>query len=189
MLRSPALKRALKAIDRAHFVPVAEKDYAYADMPLHVSSGQTISQPYTVVFMLELLQVRPGNTVFEIGYGSGWQTMILSSLVGDKGHVVAVEVRKDMAKIGASNIDKYNPSNVELVVGNAITAANSYDKFDRIISGAAFDGIPEVLDQKLKDDGIAIVPTQDGNVVKLTKLKGTLGTETYEGFTFVPIVQ
>ena len=90
VLRSPRLKAALQAVDRADFIPPDLRAAAYLDEPLPIGQGQTISQPYTVVFMLEALGVAPGHRVLEIGYGSAWQTALLAYLVGDQG-VFALE--------------------------------------------------------------------------------------------------
>ena len=82
VLKTPAIIEAFKKIDRADFVTPELKERAYINEPLPIGEGQTISQPYTVAFMLELLQPESGNKIFEIGFGSGWQTAILAEIVG-----------------------------------------------------------------------------------------------------------
>src|SRR3989344_651660 len=90
VLQSERITRALQVVDRADFVPKAQKHLAYADEALSIGFGQTISQPYTVVFMLERLAAEEGNVVLEVGYGSGWQTAMLAELVGKEGRVHAM---------------------------------------------------------------------------------------------------
>lgn len=87
VLRTPAIVVAFKRVDRVDFVPEVYQDEAYQDYPLSIGFGQTISQPTTVAFMMELLGPMPGNTVLDIGSGSGWTTALLASLVGNTGHV------------------------------------------------------------------------------------------------------
>ncbi|GIW69951.1 MAG: hypothetical protein KatS3mg101_0698 [Patescibacteria group bacterium] len=92
VLRSPRIEAALVEVDRADFVRLEDKEYSYIDTAMSIGYGQTISQPYTVVFMLELLQAGDGHKVMDIGTGSGWQAALLSSLVGDSGKVHTIEI-------------------------------------------------------------------------------------------------
>ena len=107
VLRDPRIEDALWNVDRKNFVPPEFRDSAYLDDALPIGFGQTISQPYTVVFMLELLEVSEGEKVLDVGYGSGWQTALLAHLVGDKGLVFGVEIVRPLCDIGAQNIATY----------------------------------------------------------------------------------
>src|SRR3989338_11208544 len=136
VLRSPRIKQALERFPREYFVPPKLIRQAYEDYPLPIGEGQTISQPYTVVFMLEELKVKTGDKVLEIGAGSGWQTALLSYLVGKNGHVWAYEIRKPVAKFGRANLASLR--NVDYVCGDASAHWRKHTPYNSIIAGAAF---------------------------------------------------
>ena len=100
VLKSPLLISAFEEVDRADFVPAKLYDFAYEDHPLDIGWGQTISQPYTVSFMLELLSLEEGNIVMDVGYGSGWTTALISHAVGDRGKVYAIERVPELCDFG-----------------------------------------------------------------------------------------
>lgn len=106
-LKTPRVIQAMKKIDRADFIlPEFEKS-AYANVPLPIGERQTISQPLTVAFMLELLQPKSGDKTLDIGSGSGWTTALLTEIVGKKGRVFAIEIVPELCKFGIKNISKY----------------------------------------------------------------------------------
>src|SRR3989338_8868612 len=117
-LKTPRIVEAFRAIDRVDFVRDEYKDEAYENYPLPIGGGQTISQPLTVAFMLELLNPQPGEKILDVGYGSGWQTALLAQIVseyrGQKtknesgGVVIAIERIPGLCKFGAQNIAKYH---------------------------------------------------------------------------------
>lgn len=212
VLRSPKIREALEKFPREDFVPTELRDSAYEDCPLPIGEGQTISQPYTIVFMLEQLDVREGDNVLEIGAGSGWQTALLSYLVnlllseegvgrrpaealakagGGAGQVWAYEINPTVAEFGKKNLARFNLSNVHYLVGDAMRRAVNHAPYDRIIAGAAFAEIPKDLVKLLKIGGRLAAPTQIGAVgdVRLIIRESEKGAaETiYPGFTFVPI--
>src|SRR3989338_7282497 len=91
VLKTPALLRAFRAVDRGQFVPLEDRAVAYVDAPLPIGHGQTISQPSTVAFMLERLQPAEGMRILDVGCGSGWTTALLSAVVGASGVVIGTE--------------------------------------------------------------------------------------------------
>src|SRR5687767_9613389 len=108
VLRTPRILEAFRAIDRADFVPDDLKGQADVNAPLPIGEGQTISQPLTVAFMLELLQPQPGNNILDLGSGSGWQTALLAHIVGGEGRVTALEIIPELYEQSRKNIEKYN---------------------------------------------------------------------------------
>jgi len=111
-LKTPRIIRAMKKIDRADFVLPDFKESAYINLPLPIGRKQTISQPLTVAFMLELLQPKEGDKTLDIGSGSGWTTALLAEIVGKKGKVFSMELIPELCNFGMKNINKY--FNVEL---------------------------------------------------------------------------
>src|SRR3989344_9281320 len=191
-LKSPLLIEAFRAIDRKDFVPRGEEREAYGNYPLPIGWGQTISQPLTVAFMLELLELSPKQRVLDLGYGSGWQTALIAYAVGKDGKVFALEVVPELAEFGKKNIAKYNftkKGTVECYTKNGKDGLKEKAPFDRIIVAAALpDKIPQSWKEQLADGGIIVTPVKN-SIVKLRKQgAGTFSEEEYPGFAFVPFV-
>lgn len=183
------LYEVFQKIDRADFVSEEFKSSAYMNHPLSIGKGQTISQPYTVLFMLNLLAVESGNKILEIGYGSGWQTVLLSFLTGENGLVFATEIVPELKRFGDMNIEKYNRKNINTrfaVRGKLGLPENS--PYDRIISGASATKIPEELIIQLNNNGILVTPVLN-SIWKISKdIKGNIDKKEYPGFAFVPLI-
>ena len=106
-LKTPTIIDAFNKIDRADFVPENLREVAYANQALPIGEGQTISQPLTVAFMLELLQPKKGDKILDVGSGSGWQAALLSEIVGDEGKIISIERISNLKLMAESNIEKY----------------------------------------------------------------------------------
>ncbi len=113
-LKTPSIINAFLNVDRKDFMGGRHKGLEYIDQPFEIGSGQTISQPYTVAFMLELLKPEPGHNVLDIGSGSGWTTALLSYIVGSEGKVTGLEIRDELAIKGRINLTKYNFENTTI---------------------------------------------------------------------------
>lgn len=190
-LKTPAVIEAFKKIDRKDFVPEEYKKEAYGNYPLSIGFGQTISQPLTVAFMLELLEVKEGNKILEIGTGSGWQTGLLSALVGESGKVISIERLQDLAKLAESNLEKYEFKKggaLNLLVGDGSKGYPSEAPFDRIISAAAAEKIPEAWKDQLKVHGRIVAPLKESVVVIEKTGPEEFTQKEYFGFSFVPLV-
>jgi len=204
VLKSKKLEGALRKIKREYFVPEKYRGSAYIDYPLPIGHGQTISQPYTVVIMTEMLDVKLGQKILEIGAGSGWQAAILGYLVGPKGKVYTIEINKWLADFARSNISKTGLKNVEVIHGDGTLglpkkffhkrfSTNLTEKgvFDRIMITAAAPKIPEPLKEQLKDGGKMVAPI--GNLLEqrmvLFEKKSSKLKEIEEKgyFRFVPL--
>jgi protein-L-isoaspartate(D-aspartate) O-methyltransferase len=195
VLRSKNIEKALLKIDRAFFIPENLKTFAYDDTALPIGEGQTISQPYTVVFMLELLQVREGMNILEVGYGSGWQTALLADLVGKEGAVYSMEIIPELSRYGAVNISNYSylEKRVEFYCRNAISGlpevSESIGGFDRIICAAELKVVPLPWRDQLRTNGILVYP-KGNSIYKEIKLEnGKFDKEYHSGFAFVPFIE
>lgn len=191
VLRSPSVIEALEHVDRADFVPEKYKHLAYEDMALPLLRGQTISQPYTVVFMLEHLRVKRGDFVLEIGYGSGWQTVLLAYLVGERGRVYAFEIVKDLCAMGKENFKKY-PSLNSRIETFCMTGKFGHEQaapFDRIVAAAEVHETPYMWRQQLVKGGRMVYPQDGALVLEIKKEKHAFMIRKFPGFVFVPFVE
>lgn len=188
-LLNEKLKKVFLKINRADFAPENLKNYAYEDNALPIGQGQTISQPTTVAFMLELLDVKTGNKILDIGAGSGWVSALLADLSGQSGRVYAFEINKTVGKFGRENIKKSVIKNVNYFIEDASKRWEEFAPYDRIYAGAGFDEIPEELKNLLKPGGILMAPTQDGNIRRIIKKEDGFSEEIFPGFVFVPFIK
>jgi protein-L-isoaspartate(D-aspartate) O-methyltransferase len=187
VLRTPKIVKAIEEIDRKDFVRAEDKNGAYENVPLSIGFGQTISQPLTVAFMLELLEVEEGNKVLDVGAGSGWTTALLAKLVGEKEKVYATEVISELLGFGSENLSKYfKKDRAEIFLAGSILGLPEQAPFDRILVSAAGDKIPETLVEQLKAGGIMVLPVSNSikRVIK-GKVEKELVIEEYPGFVFV----
>jgi len=184
------LIRALEGVDRADFVPKHLASLAYTDTALPIGEGQTISQPYTVVFMLEQLQVQPGDTVLEIGYGSGWQTALLAHLVGPAGRIYALELLPSLCKQGEDHLKKY-PRLSQRIRFFCQSGERGYAEgapFDRIVAAAEVADVPMIWREQLKTGGRMIYPKDGALVAEVKKRNNSFEVVTFPGFAFVPFI-
>jgi protein-L-isoaspartate(D-aspartate) O-methyltransferase len=191
-LKTPRIIDAFKKIDRADFLPEKFKSEAYFDEPLPIGYGQTISQPLTVAFMLELLKPEAGQKILDVGSGSGWQTALLAEITGDRGKVFGIEIIPELAEFGRINVAKYNfikKGAAEIFCTDGTKGLAAEAPFDRIIAGAMAEIIPKAFRDQLKIGGRLVAP-QGGSVWLIVK-KSESEFEQYEypGFAFVPLVE
>lgn len=189
--RHTPLYSAFADTDRSHFIRREDHESAYMNTPLYIGYGQTASQPYTVAFMLNHLGVCEGHRVLEVGYGSGWQTVILSKLVGKYGEVHATELVPEIQEFGEINMKKFSHDNIYTYQAHHGTlGVHEKGPFHRIMSGASAtsrDVVRPLLDQ-LALDGIMITPVGNQIVVFKKDSEGRVEIEEYPGFVFVPLI-
>jgi protein-L-isoaspartate(D-aspartate) O-methyltransferase len=189
-IADPRVLRAMSTVPRERFVPDAERGVAYADEALPIPAGQTISQPYMVARMTELLGPRPGARILEIGTGSGYQTAILVVLGAavvsiERQPELAVTARERLAKLGLGGA-------VEIRVGDGSLGAADAAPFDGIVVTAAAPSIPPLLREQLSPGGGRLVIPVGGRGrqdLLLVVRHGDEWSETNEGpCVFVPLI-
>ncbi len=180
--------KVLKTTPRHQFVPPEIADYAYDDSPLPIGEGQTISQPYIVAFMTEILEMDSSHKVLEIGTGSGYQAAVLSPLVKQ---VYTIEIVKTLADRANSTLKKLGYKNVTVRWGDGYGGWPEEAPFDRIIGTAAPAEIPPELIEQLKPGGKMVLPVgtkwQELIVVKKS-FSGTISKKNVLPVRFVPMV-
>lgn len=204
-LKTDLIIEAFRAIDRKEFVLDDYKDSAYANIPLPIGFGQTISQPLTVAFMIELLEPKPGEKILEIGSGSGWQTAMLSYIVskealnianevddGQKGRIVSIERIAELKEMTEKNVSKYNfieKKVAKIVKGDGSRGYKEEASYDKIISGAAASfEIPMDWKKQLKIGGRIVSPVGQSIAVIDKAGKNEYSQKEYFGFSFVPLI-
>ena len=186
-IRDPRVIEAFRQTPREWFVPMQFRQSAYDDTPLPLVKGQTISQPFIVAFMTEILQLTGREKVLEIGTGSGYQTAILARLVRT---VYSAEVEPELAESVRERLFYLGITNVVLRVGNGVEVFRDEAPFDAILSAAAPEHLPEELLDQLADGGRCIIPVgaADGQHLWLIeKLYGRVVRRRLEAVRFVPL--
>jgi protein-L-isoaspartate(D-aspartate) O-methyltransferase len=179
---------AMRRVPRHLFVPEREQKNAYADNPLPIGWGQTISAPHMVAIMCDLLDIQDGMRVLEIGAGSGYHAAVMAELAGS-GHVYAVELIEGLALFARENLKKAGISNVTVLVEDGSIGLFGFAPYDRISVACAAPDIPETLTEQLKQGGKLVIPV--GKYIQelylVTKING-LKKEAKGGVVFVPLV-
>lgn len=191
-LKTPSIIDAFKKIDRAKFVPEELKESAYLNIPLSIGKGQTISQPATVAFMLELLQPKEGEKILDIGFGSGWLTAILAEIVATssrRGEVLAVEIIPEIFEWGKKNIEQFTFTNIRFFLGNALISMGKEMPFDKIIVSAAGQDIPQSWKSQLKIGGRLVLPVNNSLWLVIRKSEKEFTEQEFSSFVFVPLIE
>ncbi len=181
---------AIGKVPRHYFLDRAFEDWAYQDAAFPIGHDQTISQPYTVAYQTDLLQVKPRDKVLEIGTGSGYQAVILTEL-GAK--VYTIERQKALFDRTSKLLKEMGYGQIRLFLKDGMEGLERFAPFDKIIVTAAATEIPEALKKQLAIGGILVIPvgSDDGQVMcRLTKLtEDKFKTEKFDYFRFVPLLK
>lgn len=181
---------AILHIPRHFFMDSAFEKIAYEDRAFPISEGQTISQPYTVAYQTQLMELKPFEKVLEIGTGSAYQACVLAEM-GTQ--VYTIERQKNLFELNKSFpfLKKYH--NIKFFYGDGYEGLPTYAPFDKIIVTAAAPVIPPKLLEQLKVEGKMVIPVGDGKVqrmLRLTKLEGgMIKEEEFDNFSFVPMLE
>lgn len=188
-IRSEAVLNAIGKIPRHLFMDSSFLEFAYQDKPFPIGSGQTISQPYTVAFQTELLNIRPKEKVLEIGTGSGYQACVLEELGAkvfsiERQKKLYLRTKKLLADLGYK---------AKLFYGDGYKGLPVYAPFDKILITAAAPELPETLKEQLKTGGMIVIPEGHGDVQIMRRYikndDGSLKSENHGSFRFVPLLR
>lgn len=172
----------MSRVPRADFLPVAVRRFAEQDRALEIGHGSTCSQPSTVLAMLRLLDVQPGDRVLDVGSGSGWTTAILARLTGPQGRVVGVDLEEPLVQRSTAALSGMPNARVHLAVPG-VRGSPEDGPFDRILVSAATSEVPPELMDQLAPEGAIVLPLA-GRLVRVTHH----GRETAPGhYLFVPL--
>lgn len=182
--------QAMAEVPREKFIPDFSVPFAYDNGPLSIGYGQTISQPYIVALMTDLLDLTPESTVLEIGTGSGYQAAILAKLCSK---VYSIEKIPELAESASQRLKSLGCDNIETRCSNGYTGWHEKAPFDAIIVTAAASHIPPALIEQLKPEGRMVIPVglpyMHQELMLVTKaIDGSIQTESLLGVAFVPLV-
>ena len=192
-LKSPQIIEAFKKIERADFLPkkiIKDKGKEFVNKynaPIPIGYEQTISQPLTVAFMLELLEPQKDDIILDIGSGSGWQTTMLCQIAED-GFVYAIEIIPELKEFGQDNLAKYKFDNIEFICGDGSKGLPDKAPFDKIIAAASGQEIPLAWKEQLKVGGRLVTPIKNSIWLLTKKSENEFEEKEYPGFSFVPLV-
>ena len=189
-LDNPALLAAFRAVPREEFVSGDYAGQAYADSPLPIESGQTISQPYIVALTIDAAGIGPCDKVLEVGAGSGYAAAVLGQLASE---VIAIERHGELARLARGRMGRLHYDNVRILEGDGSKGCPAEAPFDAIVAAASGSHVPTALVDQLKPGGRIVMPIGDPqsvqSLVKLTKRHdGTLEREDLGAVRFVPLI-
>ncbi len=184
-VENPRVLAAMRSVLRHRFIPEKYRSKAYEDGPLPIGSGQTISQPYIVAVMTELLDPQPGDKILEIGTGSGYQAAVLSALVDQ---VYTIEIVPELAENARRALSACDCSNVEVITGDGYRGLPEHAPFDGILVTAAPAEVPEPLIEQLAVGGRLVIPVGTWNQMLrvLERTQDGIATRDLFGVRFVP---
>lgn len=181
---------AMMNIPRHFFLDTALDHIAYQDRAFPIQEGQTISQPYTVAYQTQLLEVEPYDKILEIGTGSAYQASVLAEIGAS---VFTIERQKKLFELNKEFIFNRKYPTIKFFYGDGFEGLPTFAPFDKIIITAAAPFIPPKLIQQLKPGGIMVVPLDDDGMQKMMRITknddGTYEEETFSNFSFVPMLK
>ena len=188
-IKDDRILNAVGTIPRHRFIDPAFDDWAYKDVAFPIGSGQTISQPYTVAYQTQLLDIRGKEKVLEIGTGSGYQACVLAEM-GVK--VYTIERQEKLFKKTYDLLIELGYQRIRTLLGDGYKGAPKFAPFDRILVTAGATEIPQALLDQLKPGGILVIPVGEGETQKMLKVakdkEGNITEEEFGRFSFVPFL-
>lgn len=187
-IKNERILAVMASLPRHLFMPHTLRAYAYDDRPLPIGEGQTISQPYIVALMSELLELKPTDTVLEIGTGSGYQTAVLARLAAS---VSSIEILASLSERAKKVLDQLDFKNIELKIGDGFYGWEERGPFDAILVTAAAPRIPEPLWRQLREGGRLVMPLggqrESQRLIRARKIGGQAIIEDLNEVLFVPL--
>ncbi|HOQ32651.1 MAG TPA: protein-L-isoaspartate(D-aspartate) O-methyltransferase [Candidatus Hydrogenedens sp.] len=187
-IQNPDVLRVMEKVPRHLFVPEELQDYAYEDHPLSIGCGQTISQPYMVAIMTELLELKPSDKVLEVGTGSGYQTAILAELAQ---YVISIERIQELAEGAKKRLGNLGYNNIKIICGDGSIGYPPEKYYDAIIVTAGSPEVPGSLKEQLNEGGRLIIPVGGSNLqvlLKIIKRGNDYSIEKHTSCIFVPLI-
>ena len=189
-IKDAQVLKAMMNIPRHFFMDSALDNIAYEDRAFPIAAGQTISQPYTVAYQTELLQVKPKEKILEVGTGSTYQATVLAEMKAD---IYTIERQEVLFEKNKHYIFKSKYPNIRFFYGDGFAGLPHEAPFDKILVTAAAPYIPTALLQQLKPGGVLVIPVDEGDAQRMMRLTkhadGTTEEEMFDLFRFVPMVQ
>lgn len=167
-IKAPAVLEAMRTVPRHEFLPLRLRHEAYADYPLPIGHGQTISQPYIVAFMTDAIRPQPGEKILEVGAGSGYQAAILAQMGAE---VYTVEIVEPLADLARANLERLGYNNAHVRHADGFRGWPEHAPFDAIVVTCAPDKIPPDLIAQLREGGRMIIPVGGGMEQQLLLLR------------------
>ena len=184
-----SLDDAFAAVPRADFLPPDQRAYAHQDRPLAIGFGATNSQPWTVRYMLRLLDARPGDRVLDVGSGSGWTAALLGWLVGEAGEVVGVDIVPELVAMAREHLaGRFGWVRFELARRGKLGWPDGAP-WDRILVSAMADELPEELLAQLAPGGRLVVPVDERMVLVTLSGRGERTVSRHGAYVFVPLIR
>jgi len=189
-IKDMRILEAIGKIPRHLFLDSTFLEFAYEDKPFPIGSGQTISQPYTVAFQTQLLEVKTGDKILEIGTGSGYQACVLAEL-GAK--IFTVERQNKLYQQTKKFLPGIGYGQIKCFYGDGYKGLPAFAPYDKILITAAAPEVPLLLTEQLKHGGYLVLPLGNDNVQTMTRITkqedGSLFTKEYGEFRFVPLLK
>ena len=187
-INDPKVLEVMGRVPRQLFVDNPLQSQAYDDHPLAIGEGQTISQPYIVALMTQILKIKPGEKVLEVGTGSGYQAAVLAEFTD---RVYTIEIQPKLAQIAAERLKQLGYEKVHVKSGDGFFGWEEYAPFDAIMVTCAASHIPDPLIKQLKDGGKLVIPLGGTayyqTLTLLTKKQGKTDLQQFGGVAFVPM--
>ncbi|KPJ54996.1 protein-L-isoaspartate O-methyltransferase [Parcubacteria bacterium DG_72] len=200
-LKTPIIIEAFRKVKRKDFMLARQSPegvggqeveiLAEINQAMPISSGQTISQPLTVAFMLEQLQPKRGDNILDVGSGSGWTTALLAYIIGENGKVIAIEIIPELKDFGEKNVSKYNfikKGIAKFILQDGSLGYNKEAPYDKILVSASAQKVPTALKEQLKIRGRMVIPIAESIFTIIKKSEKDFEQIEHPGFVFVPLV-
>ncbi|ADP77006.1 protein-L-isoaspartate O-methyltransferase [Methanothermus fervidus DSM 2088] len=193
-IKSEAVRKAMEKVPREEFLPPDQRRYAYLDQPLPIGEGQTVSAPHMVAMICEVLDLKKGMKVLEIGAGCGYNAAVVAEIVGKEGHVYSIERIKSLYNMAKNNLKRLGyDDRVTVIFGDGTLGYPDAAPYDRIYVTASAPQIPPPLKKQLKVGGKLLIPVGSSrfyqNLILVEKIKeNKYETHNLGGVAFVPLI-